>query len=156
MHEEVWYNYYGRRVAVTKEVADYLNESRKEIRSSNRRYKDWNTNFSQFDCPEWIQNVNHHTGRDTVLDKVIRNERRDWVRRAVKGLPGHLQRLYYLRYVKDLTQQEIADREGVSKMAVCKRLKKLHELVKASIPDWVGEECLEDREPGIGGENLPL
>lgn len=145
MHEEVWYNYYGRRVAVTKEVADYLNESRKEIRSSNRRYKDWNTNFSQFDCPEWIQNVNHHTGRDTVLDKVIRNERRDWVRRAVKGLPGHLQRLYYLPYVKDLTQQEIADREGVSKMAVCKRLKKLHELVKASIPDWVGEECLEDQ-----------
>jgi len=47
-----------------------------------------------------------------------------------------MKRLYWLRYEKALTQQQIADKEGVSKMAICKRLKNLHALAKKELPNW--------------------
>ena len=60
-------------------------------------------------------------------------------------LPDNMQRLYDLRYEKDMTQQAIANAEGVSKMAICKRLKKLHEKVKTALPDWPEEEFIIEK-----------
>ena len=144
MHEEVWINYYGREIAVTKEVADYLEKSRKEMRSSDRRYRRWNSPLSQYVNPDRLIAPKLHAGNDPMLNRLILKERRAKVQEAVSALSVDMRRLFYLRYVMEMTQQQIGDREGVSKMAICKRLKKLHKLVQASIPDWVGEEYLEE------------
>ena len=81
-------------------------------------------------------------GRNYLLNVVIRGERADAVRNAVSQLSDDMQRLYHLRYEEDLTQQTIADMEGVSKMAICKRQKKLHEQVKEALPDWPQEDFM--------------
>ena len=86
--------------------------------------------------PDIVLYTKHCTGRNYLLNVVRDNERRRIVRDIVETLPDNMHRLYYLRYEKDMTQQAIANVEGVYKMAICKRLKKLHEKVKAALLDW--------------------
>ena len=53
--------------------------------------------------------------------------------KAVDGLDDQSQDLIRLRYGSDLTMEEIGKIYGVSKMAVSKRLKKLHEKLRSSV-----------------------
>ncbi len=83
--------------------------------------------------PDETLDTGHCTGRNYLLNVVIRNLENERVRAAVHLLDMEQQALYRLRYEKDLTQQQIADRLGVSKMAICKRLKKLHGQVRDAL-----------------------
>lgn len=141
MDETVLVKYKGRELTVTKEVADYLKKSAHEIATGNRRHRDHAADGRYFD-PYNSLDPKHVGGRNYLLNVVIRGERADAVRNAVSQLSDDMQRLYHLRYEEDLTQQTIADMEGVSKMAICKRQKKLHEQVKEALPDWPQEDFM--------------
>ena len=52
---------------------------------------------------------------------------------AVKALREEDQKLISLRYDGELTMEEMGKLLGVSKMAVSKRLKKLHQTLKSSV-----------------------
>ena len=139
--EEVWITYCGERLAVIKEVAEFLAKNRKECKNANRVYREHNVPLIYTD-PDEALDTEHCTGRNYLLNVVIRNERAETVRNALAQLPDDLQRLYHLRYEEDLTQQMIADMEGISKMAICKRQKKLHEQVREALPDWPKEDFM--------------
>ena len=66
-------------------------------------------------------------------DSALRNLRLENLRKAVDGLDDQGQDLIRLRYGSDLTMEEIGKIYGVSKMAVSKRLKKLHEKRGSSV-----------------------
>ena len=71
--------------------------------------------------------------RRPVEDAALRNLRLENLRKAVDGLDDQSQDLIRLRYGSDLTMEEIGKIYGVSKMAVSKRLKKLHEKLRSSV-----------------------
>ena len=62
-----------------------------------------------------------------VEDAVLRNLRLENLRGAIAELDVQGQNLLSLRYSGELTMEEIGQIYGISKMAVSKRLKKLHE-----------------------------
>lgn len=124
--------YYGKMIETTREVAEFLEASRKQIAASDRKYRYHNMALAYLD-PDEALDTGHCTGRNYLLNVVIRNMEKERVRAAVRLLDTEQQTLYRLRYEKDLTQQQIADRFSVSKMAVCKRLKKLHEQVREAL-----------------------
>ena len=71
--------------------------------------------------------------RRPVEDAVLRNLRLENLRKAVDNLDAQSQDLIRLRYGSDLTMEEIGKIYSVSKMAVSKRLKKLHEKLRSSV-----------------------
>ena len=141
MNEEVGITYCGQRLMVTKEVAEFLAKDRKDRRNEARTLR---RHIDRMD-PDTVLDTKRCTGRNYLLNVVRDNERRWIVRDIVETFTDNMQRLYDLRYEKDMTQQAIADAEGVSKMAICKRLKKLHEKVKTALPDWPEEEFITEK-----------
>jgi RNA polymerase sigma factor (sigma-70 family) len=122
--------YYGKMIETPREVAAFLEASRKQIAASDRKYRNHNVPLIYLD-PDETLDTQHCTGRNYLLNVVIRNLENERVRDAVSRLlSGEQWELYRLRYEKNLTQQQIADRLGISKMAVCKRLRKLHGQVR--------------------------
>lgn len=71
--------------------------------------------------------------RRPVEDTVLRNLRLENLRKAVGNLDDQGQDLISLRYGGELTMEEIGKVYGISKMAVSKRLKKLHEKLRNSV-----------------------
>ena len=141
MNEEVGITYCGQRLMVTKEVAEFLAKDRKDRRNEARTLR---RHIDRMD-PDTVLDTKRCTGRNYLLNVVRDNERRWIVRDIVETFTDNMQRLYDLRYEKDMTQQAIANVEGVSKMAICKRLKKLHEKVKTALPDWPEEEFIIEK-----------
>ena len=74
-----------------------------------------------------------HTTCDSTEDLVLRNLRLENLRKAVPALSDEEQQLISLRYDQELTMEAIGKILGVSKMAVSKRLKKLHNQLKGSV-----------------------
>ena len=140
MNEEVGITYCGQRLMVTKEV-EFLAKDRKDRRNEARTLR---RHIDRMD-PDTVLDTKRCTGRNYLLNVVRDNERRWIVRDIVETFTDNMQRLYDLRYEKDITQQAIANVEGVSKMAICKRLKKLHEKVKTALPDWPEEEFIIEK-----------
>ena len=71
--------------------------------------------------------------RRPVEDTVLRNLQLETLRKAVDGLGTQSRDLVELRYGRGLTMEEIGTIYGVSKAAVSKRLKKLHEQLRGSV-----------------------
>ena len=65
--------------------------------------------------------------RQPVEDAALRNLRLENLRGAIVELDVQGQNLLSLRYSGKLTMEEIGQIYGISRMAVSKRLKKLHE-----------------------------
>jgi len=68
-----------------------------------------------------------------VEDAVLRNLRLENLRGAIEKLDARERRMISLRYDDKLTMEEIGQIYGISKMAVSKRLKKLHEKLGRSV-----------------------
>ena len=68
-----------------------------------------------------------------VEDAVLRNLRLENLRGAIAELDVQGQNLLSLRYSGELTMEEIGQIYGISKMAVSKRLKNLHEKLGSSV-----------------------
>ena len=71
--------------------------------------------------------------RRPVKDAALRNLQLENLRKAIAELDVQGQNLLSLRYSDALTMDEIGQIYGISKMAVSKRLKKLHEKLGSSV-----------------------
>ena len=128
MSDTVVIIYNGEPVSVPKEVADFLEQDRKREQAQDKQDErhlsksEFETVLSGLDCV-----------RRPVEDAALRNLRLENLRKAVDGLDDQGQDLIELRYGRGLTMEEIGKIYGVSKMAVSKRLKKLHEKLRSSV-----------------------
>ena len=122
MNDYVVIIYNGEQVSVPKEVADFLEQDRKRQQAQENqdtRYlskSEFETVLSGLDCV-----------RRPVEGAALRNLRLENLRGAIAELDAQGQNLLSLRYSDALTMDEIGQIYGISRMAVSKRLKKLHE-----------------------------
>ena len=128
MNDNVVIVYNGEQVSVPKEVADFLEQDRKRQQAQENqdtRYlskSEFETVLSGLDCV-----------RRPVEGAALRNLRLENLRGAIAELDAQGQNLLSLRYIGELTMDEISQIYGISRMAVSKRLKKLHEKLGSSV-----------------------
>ena len=128
MNDYVVIEYNGEQVSVPKEVADFLEQDRKREQAQEKQdarhlsKSEFETVLSGLDCV-----------RRPVEDSALRNLRLENLRKAIAELDSQGQNLLSLRYSDELTMEEIGRIYGISKMAVSKRLKKLHEKLESSV-----------------------
>ena len=128
MNDYVVIEYNGEQVSVPKEVADFLEQDQKREQAQKKQdsrhlsKSEFETVLSGSDCV-----------RRPVEDAVLRNLRLENLRRAVANLDDKDQAMISLRYSGELTMEEIGKIYDISKMAVSKRLKKLHEKLERSV-----------------------
>ena len=128
MRDSVVITYRGQQVSVPKEVADFLERDRKREQAREKQDErhlsksEFETVLSGSECV-----------RRPVEDAVLRNLKLETLRKAVDGLGDQGRDLVELRYGGGLTMEEIGTIYGVSKAAVSKRLKKLHEQLRGSV-----------------------
>ena len=128
MNDSVVIIYGGQQVSVPREVADFLEQDRKREQAQDKQDQrhlsksEFETMLSGSDCV-----------RRPVEDAVLRNLQLETLRKAVDGLGDQGRDLVELRYGRGLTLEEIGRIYGVSKAAVSKRLKKLHEQLRGSV-----------------------
>lgn len=122
----VFYN--GEQVSVPKEVAEFLEQDRKRAQAQARQDKR-HLSRSSFETV-----LSGHVPAGRPLERsVLWNLRLENLRNAVAELSGSEQELLSLRYDGELSMEEIGKVFGVSKMAVSKRLKKLHAKLRSSV-----------------------
>jgi len=126
MNDYVVIIYNGEQVSVPKEVADFLEQDRKREQAQEKQdarhlsKSEFETVLSDLECV-----------KRPVEDAVLRNLRLENLRGAIAELD--VQGLLSLRYSGELTMEEIGQIYGISRMAVSKRLKKLHEKLGSSV-----------------------
>lgn len=126
--DDVVVTYQGEQVLVPKEVADFLEQDRKRAQAQDKRDQR-HLSKSEFETV-----LSYHVPNQCVVeDTVYRNLQLENLRKAVGALDGQDQQLISLRYDGELSMEEIGKVLGVSKMAVSKRLKKLHERLRGSV-----------------------
>ena len=122
----VFYN--GEQVSVPKEVAEFLEEDRKRAQAQARQDK------RHLSRSEFETELSSHVSAGRPLEQsVLWNLRLENLRKAVAELSAQEQELISLRYDGELSMEEIGKVFGISKMAVSKRLKKLHEKLRSSV-----------------------
>ena len=120
--------YNGEQVSVPWEVADFLEAYRKREQAEAKRdqrhlsKREFETVSSRGTFP--IRPV-----EDTVLENLLLEK----LRAAIEKLSEDEQQLIDLRYSEELTLEVIGKVFDLSKMAVSKRLKKLHEKLRSSV-----------------------
>ena len=128
MNDTVVVIYNGEPVSVPKEVADFLEQDRKREQAQEKQ-DERHLSKSEFEtvlfCSECV--------RRPVEDEALRNLRLENLRGAIAELDVQGQNLLSLRYSDALTMEEIGQIYGISRMAVSKRLKKLHEKLGSSV-----------------------
>ena len=122
----VFYN--GEQVSVPKEVAEFLEQDRRRAQAQARQDKR-HLSRSEFETV-----LSSHVSAGRPLEQsVLWNLRLENLRKAVAELSAQEQELISLRYDGELSMEEIGKVFGISKMAVSKRLKKLHEKFRSSV-----------------------
>ena len=128
MNDYVVIEYNSEQVSVPKEVADFLEQDWKR-EQAQKKQDSRHLSKSEFETvPSGSDCV-----RRPVEDAVLRNLRLENLRKAVANLDDKDQEMISLRYSDTLTMEEIGQIYGISKMAVSKRLKKLHEKLGRSV-----------------------
>ena len=128
MNDNVVIVYNGEQVSVPREVADFLEQDRKREQAQDKQdtrhlsKSEFETVLSGSDCV-----------RRPVEDAALRNLQLENLRKAIAELDAQGQNLLSLRYSDVLTMEEIGQIYGISKMAVSKRLKKLHKKLGGSV-----------------------
>ena len=128
MNDNVVIVYNGEQVSVPREVADFLEQDRKREQAQDKQdtrhlsKSEFETVPSGSDCV-----------RRPVEDAALRNLQLENLRKAIAELDAQGQNLLSLRYSGELTMEEIGQIYGISKMAVSKRLKKLHKKLGGSV-----------------------
>ena len=128
MNDNVVIVYNGEQVSVPREVADFLEQDRKREQAQEKQDAR-HLSKSEFDpAPSGSDCV-----RRPAEDAALRNLRLENLRGAIAELDVQGQNLLSLRYSGELTMEEIGQIYGISRMAVSKRLKKLHEKLGSSV-----------------------
>ena len=120
--------YLGRQVSVPKEVADFLEQDRKRAQAEERRDRR-HLSKSRFETALSRQAPVPRATENTVC----RNLQLENLQKAIEGLDDKERQLIDLRYAEGMTQEEISKAFGVSRMAISKRLKKLHQKLRDSV-----------------------
>ena len=128
MNDYVVIIYNGEQVSVPKEVADFLEQDRKREQAQEKQDE---RHLSKSEC-ETVPSGSDCVRRP-VEDAALRNLQLENLRKAIAELDVQGQNLLSLRYGDALTMDEIGQIYGISKMAVSKRLKKLHEKLGSSV-----------------------
>ncbi len=128
MRDSVVITYRGQQVSVPKEVADFLERDRKREQAREKQ-DERHLSKSEF---ETALSCSEHVRRP-VEDAALWNLQLETLREAVRSLGDQDWDLIELRYGRSLTMEEIGMIYGVSKAAVSKRLKKLHEQPRDSV-----------------------
>ena len=129
MSDTVVIIYDGELVSVPKEVADFLEQDRKREQAQAKRDQ---RHLSKSEFETVLSSLGYV--RRPVENAALRNLQLETLRKAVDDLDDQGRDLIRLRYGSGLTMEEIGKIYGVSKMAVSKRLKKLHEKLRSSVP----------------------
>ena len=125
---DVTITYQGEQVSVSREVADFLEQDRKHMEAQGRRNRR-HLNQSEFGAV-----VNSQPQPQRALeDAALENPELEKLRKAVAELDDQDQQLISLRYDDELSMEKIGKLQNVSKMAVSKRLKKLHQKLRDSV-----------------------
>ena len=125
---DVTITYRGKRVSVSQEVADFLEQDRKHMEAQGRRDRR-HLIQSEFEAA-----VNSQPQTQRALeDAALKNLQLEKLRKAVADLEDQDQQLISLRYGDELSMEEIGKLQNVSKMAISKRLKKLHQKLRGSV-----------------------
>ena len=128
MNDSVVITYSGQQVSVPREVADFLEQDRKREQAQDKQDQR-HLSKSEFEMVLFCSGC----VRRPVEDTVLWNLQLECLREAVDGLGDQGRDLVELRYGRGLTMEEIGTIYGVSKAAVSKRLKKLHEQLRDSV-----------------------
>ena len=128
MNDYVVIIYNGEQVSVPKEVADFLEQDRKRQQAQDKQDAR-HLSKSEF---ETVLSSHVPAGRP-VERSVLQTLQLENLRDTVAELSDQEQQMLSLRYDGELTMEEIGKVFGVSKMAVSKRLKKLHEKLRSSV-----------------------
>ena len=128
MNDSVVVLYNGEPVSVPKEVAEFLDQERKREQAQDKR-DERHLSRSEF---ETVLSCLGNTD-PPVEETAIQALQLETLRKAVDGLGDQGRDLVELRYGRGLTMEEIGTIYGVSKAAVSKRLKKLHEQLRDSV-----------------------
>ena len=128
MNDSVVIIYSVQQVSVPKEVADFLEQDRKREQAQEKQDQR-HLSKSEFETVLFCSD----SVRRPVEDTVLRNLRLENLRTAIGDLDDQGQGLISLRYGGELTMEAIGKVYGISKMAVSKRLKKLHEKLRSSV-----------------------
>ena len=128
MSDTVVIIYYGEPVSVPKEVADFLEQDRKREHAQAKRDQ---RHLSKSEFETVLSGLGYV--RHPVENAALRNLQLETLRKAVDDLDDQGRDLIRLRYGSSLTMEEIGKIYGVSKMAVSKRLKKLHKMLRSSV-----------------------
>ena len=128
MNDNVVIVYNGEQVSVPKDVADFLEQDRKREQAQEKQDAR-HLSKSEFETVPFGSDC----VRRPVEDAALRNLQLENLRKAIAELDVQGQNLLSLRYSDVLTMEEIGQIYGISKMAVSKRLKKLHEKLGSSV-----------------------
>ena len=128
MNDSVVISYSGQQVSVPKEVADFLEQDRKREQAQDKQDQ---RHLSKSEFETVLSGSN--CVKRPVEDAVLRNLRLENLRGAIAKLDAQGQNLLSLRYSGELTMEEIGQIYGISRMAVSKRLKKLHKKLGSSV-----------------------
>ena len=128
MNDSVVITYSGQQVSVPKEVADFLEQDRKREQAQEKRNQR-HLSRSEF---ETVLSCLGNTD-PPVEDAAIQALQLETLHKAVQKLDTQEQNLIALRYGQELTMEEIGKLYGMSKMAVSKRLRRLHEKLRSSV-----------------------
>ena len=128
MNDNVVIVYNGEQVSVSKDVADFLEQDRKREQAQEKQDAR-HLSKSEFETVPFGSDC----VRRPVEDAALRNLQLENLRKAIAELDVQGQNLLSLRYGDALTMDEIGQIYGISKMAVSKRLKKLHEKLGSSV-----------------------
>ena len=127
MSDTVVIIYQGEPVSVLREVTDFLEQDRKREGAQDKRDQR-HLSKSEFETV-----LSCMASCASLEESVFQSLQLENLREAVKALREEDQKLISLRYDSELTMEEMGKLLGVSKMAVSKRLKKLHQTLKSSV-----------------------
>lgn len=113
--------YQGQQVSVPKEVADFLEQDRRHMRA---QYKRDQRHLSKRNFETVLSS---YGDASRVTEEIaLENLQLETLRKAVAELSERERKLISLRYGRKLSMEEIGNRQGVSRMAISKRLRMLY------------------------------
>ena len=124
-------NYYGQQISVPDEVAEFLEQDRLRQAAQQRSDKR-HIDFVDIDFACSV-NLLDDTPSDPTFDQAFINLQLRDLRTAYQSLSDDDRKLLCLYYYHELSMEEIGKKYGVTKMAISKRLRKLHDRLRSLI-----------------------
>lgn len=124
-------NYYGQQVSISDEVAEFLEQDRLRQAAQQRSDKR-HIDFVDIDFA-CSANLLDDTPSDPTFEQAFINLQLRDLRTAYQSLSDDDRKLLCLYYYHELSMEEIGKKYGVTKMAISKRLRKLHDRLRSLI-----------------------